>query len=61
MAKVGEVVHVFSNPFLREGDEGFAILRQKKNENNIYEFWLMEFPDTGELAIKRLVKFDYGW
>ena len=61
MCKPGEVAHIWQNPLLREGDKGFGILREKKNETAVYEFWLVEFPDTGERSINRLIKFDYGW
>ena len=59
MPKPGKFAHIYRNPLMREGDEGWAMLKEKKSEDRYFEFWLVEFPDSGEQAIKRLAKFDY--
>lgn len=59
MPKPGNYAHIYRNPLLREGDEGWARLKEKKNEDRLYEFWLVEFPESNETSIKRLLKYDY--
>ena len=60
MPRQGQYAKIYQNPLLREGYRGDAILIEKKVENSMYEYWLCEFPDTGEKSVRRLVKYDYG-
>ena len=59
MPRPGNYAHIYQNPLIREGDEGWAVLKKKLNEDRLFEFWLVEFPDKQETAIKRLLKYDY--
>lgn len=59
MPKPGTYARIYQNPLFRDGEQGWAILREKKNEDSLYEFWEVEFTDTGEKGVRRLLKYDY--